>query len=91
MSAGSPRFTAAITANWKQLDRYTYTTNDVVWLAESDTAAAVIYTFSWSGLAGGKEMSGSGRGTRIFRKEGDSWRIAHEHLSAGQWKPAISN
>jgi ketosteroid isomerase-like protein len=47
----------------------------------------VIYTFSWSGVAGGQEVSGHGRGTRLFRREADGWRIAHEHLSTGQWKP----
>jgi ketosteroid isomerase-like protein len=84
---GKAAFTAAITTNWKQLDRYDYKTVDAIWLAQSDTAAAVIYTFSWSGLAGGKELSGGGRGTRVFRREADGWRIAHEHLSNGQWKP----
>jgi ketosteroid isomerase-like protein len=84
---GKDAFTAVITANWKQLDRYDYKTVDAIWLAQSDTAAAVIYTFSWSGLAGGKELSGNGRGTRVFRREADGWRIAHEHLSTGQWKP----
>jgi ketosteroid isomerase-like protein len=85
---GKEAFAAAITANWKLVDRYNYTTLDTLWLTQSDKAAAVIYTFSWSGIAAGKDVSGSGRGTRIFRREPAGWRIAHEHLSAGQWKPA---
>jgi ketosteroid isomerase-like protein len=84
---GKDAFATAITANWKRIERYNYTTDDSIWLALSDTAAAVIYTFSWSGVADGKEVSGGGRGTRIFRREPNGWRIAHEHLSAGQWKP----
>jgi ketosteroid isomerase-like protein len=86
---GKEAFAAAITANWKRIDRYRYTTDDSIWLAQSDTAAAVIYTYSWSGVADGKEISGGGRGTRIFRREPTGWRIAHEHLSAGQWKPPV--
>jgi ketosteroid isomerase-like protein len=81
------QFAATMTANWKLVDRYQYKTLDSIWCAQSDSAAAVIYAFSWSGVASGKEVSGGGRGTRVFRKEGAGWRIAHEHLSAGQWKP----
>ena len=89
---GKDAFAAAMTANWKLVDNYKYTTVDSTWLAQSDSAAAVIYSFSWSGVAGGNPVSGGGRGTRIFRREparwlrrGSGWRIAHEHLSNGQW------
>ncbi|HEY1708237.1 MAG TPA: nuclear transport factor 2 family protein [Rhizomicrobium sp.] len=88
---GKEQFTAVMTANWKLVQDYKYTTVEAIWLAQSDTAAAAIYTFSWSGLAGGNAVSGGGRGTRVFRKEGSDWRIAHEHLSAGQWKPETSD
>jgi len=79
-------FATAIMANWKRIDHYHYTTDDSIWVAQSDTAAAVIYTFSWSGVVDGKEVKGGRRGTRVFRREPDGWRIAHEHLSTGQWK-----
>ena len=55
---GKEAFTAAITANWKRIERYHYQTDESIWLAQSDTAAGVIYTFSWSGVAGGQEISG---------------------------------
>jgi ketosteroid isomerase-like protein len=83
---GKDAFAAAMTANWKLISGYRYSTLDAIWLAESDATAAVIYTFSWSGVAGGKDVSGGGRGTRVFRHEAAGWRIAHEHLSAGTWK-----
>ena len=54
-------------ANWKLIDNYRYRTLDAVWLARFETMAAVIYTFAWSGLAGGKSVKGSGRGT-LFRR-----------------------
>jgi ketosteroid isomerase-like protein len=84
---GKAAFAAAITASWTRVERYTYTTDEAVWLAESGSAAAVIYAFSWSGVVGGEDVVGGGRGTRVFRREADGWRIAHEHLSAGDWKP----
>ncbi len=93
---GKQQFEAVMTASWKLVEQYKYTTVDSVWLTQSDTSAAVIYTFAWSGVADGKDVSGGGRGTRVFRKERAKggvfrlarWRIAHEHLSAGQWKAA---
>jgi ketosteroid isomerase-like protein len=90
---GKDTFAATMAANWKRVDSYKYTTLDSTWLAQSDTASAVIYSFSWSGLAGGKEIAGGGRGTRIFRREpatwrrrASGWRLAHEHLSNGRWE-----
>ena len=91
---GKAQFEALTGANWKRDDQYKYTTLDSIWLAQSETAAAVIYTFAWSGVANGQEVGGGGRGTRVFRNDNtegasrpDRWRIAHEHLSVGQWKP----
>ena len=65
-----------------------YSNGSALWGKEA-FAAAVIYTFSWSGVADGKEIAGGGRGTRIFRREPAGWRIAHEHLSAGHWKQPV--
>jgi ketosteroid isomerase-like protein len=82
---GKDAFANVMTANWKIVGEYKYTTVDSLWLAETGAAAAVIYRFSWSGVAGGNGVGGAGRGTRVFRKEPAGWRIAHEHLSAGDW------
>jgi ketosteroid isomerase-like protein len=91
---GKENFAATMTTNWKLVSDYKYTTLDPAWLAQSDIAAAVIYGFSWTGVAGGNVVGGSGRGTRIFRREAPSWRrrrsgwrIAHEHLSQGGRTP----
>src|ERR1700753_312920 len=83
---GTEAFATAIMANWKRIEEYHYTTDDSIWVAQSDTAAAVIYTFSWSGVVEGKEVKGAGRGTRVSLREPNGWRIAHEHLSTGTWK-----
>jgi ketosteroid isomerase-like protein len=85
---GKDAFAAVMTANWKMVENYKYATLDSTWITQSDTAAAVIYSFAWSGLARGAEVTGGGRGTRVFSKApGAGWRIAHEHLSTGQWRP----
>jgi ketosteroid isomerase-like protein len=82
---GKDAFAALMTANWKVVSDYEYSTVDALWIAESDAAAYVIYGFAWSGVAGGAKVGGSGRGTRVLSKDGAGWRIAHEHLSAGDW------
>ena len=85
---GKEAFTATMTASWAVVENYKYATLDQVWLAQSEAVAAVIYSFEWSGTVRGAEVKGTGRATRVFRKEGgDDWRIAHEHLSTGQWRP----
>ncbi len=84
---GRDAIRTAIQANLDTIDRDNYTTRNHIWLAQADGAAGCIYSFSWSGLAGGKEAGGRGRGTTLFRREPEGWRIAHEHLSNGRWKP----
>jgi ketosteroid isomerase-like protein len=83
---GKQAFAAAMTANWKVVTDYEYSTVDSHWIADSDRVASVIYSFAWSGSARGEKVSGSGRGTRVLSNDGSGWRIAHEHLSAGDWK-----
>jgi ketosteroid isomerase-like protein len=85
---GKDAFAAFMTSSWKVIEKYTYSTLDSNWVTQSDGAAAVIYSFAWSGTVRDGQVSGGGRGTRVFRKQpGSTWLIAHEHLSAGQWKP----
>jgi ketosteroid isomerase-like protein len=84
---GKDAFASLMTANWKLVSDYEYSTVDSSWIAQSERAASVIYSFAWSGVAGGNKISGGGRGTRVLSNDGSGWRIAHEHLSAGQWKP----
>lgn len=85
---GKDAFATFMTSSWKVVENYKYSTLDSIWVTQSDAAAAVIYCFTWSGKVGEAEVSGSGRGTRVFRNDPASgWLIAHEHLSTGQWKP----
>jgi|GEM_PF-1986353 len=85
---GKPAFASTMTSSWKLIEDYKYATLDSTWVSQSEAAAAVIYSFAWSGVVRDQEVSGSGRGTRVFCKApGAGWLIAHEHLSAGQWGP----
>jgi ketosteroid isomerase-like protein len=85
---GKDAFAALMTASWKIIENYKYTSLDSTWISETDAAAVVIYSFDWSGAAGGAAVSGAGRGTRVLaRKPGGRWLISHEHLSHGQWMP----
>jgi ketosteroid isomerase-like protein len=84
---GKDAFASLMKANWAIVTGYDYSTLDSLWITQSETAACVIYSFAWTGMAGGNPVSGSGRGTRVLSNDGSGWRIAHEHLSTGRWKP----
>src|SRR5437879_4112036 len=61
----------------------TYRISDVVWLAESADVAACTYRFDWSGMVRGVPASGTGRGTCVLARRGETWVVVHEHLSKG--------
>ncbi len=84
---GKDAFASVMQANWKLVEAYTYATQQSIWIDQSDVLAAVIYGFAWTGKVRGESISGSGRGTRVFRKLPSGWLISHEHLSTGQWSP----
>ena len=81
---GKDAFASTMAANWALVQDYEYSTLDPVWMAESDSVAAIIYGFAWSGVARGQPVSGAGRGTRVLKNSGAGWLVAHEHLSQGQ-------
>ena len=82
---GKEAFSSTMTASWKLVEDYRYTTVEPRWIAQSDAAAAVIYGFEWSGMIRGEKVGGGGRATRVFCNTDSGWLIGHEHLSTGQW------
>jgi ketosteroid isomerase-like protein len=83
---GKDAFASTMTSNWKLVSDYRYSSSASRWIAQSETLAAVIYSFSWSGEVRGEGVGGAGRGTRILRRDpGLGWRIVHEHLSGGSF------
>jgi ketosteroid isomerase-like protein len=61
----------------------TYGISDVVWIAETADVAACTFHYDWSGTVRGAPASGSGRGTCVLSRRGESWVVVHEHLSKG--------
>lgn len=59
-----------------------YVLEDVEWLAESPDVAVCTYGFRWEGLLHGRRFRSLGRGTAVLVREGATWKVAHEHLSA---------
>jgi len=84
---GKDAFSSLMKTNWKMVEDYAYSTADPVWIAQSDSVASVFYSFTWTGKVRDQTVGGGGRATRVLRNDGSGWRIAHEHLSNGDWKP----
>lgn len=84
---GKDAFAATMKQAWGVLENYKYESDGLDWLTQTDTAAAVIYRFAFTATARGQDVSGAGRGTRVFAKQPDGrWLMTHEHISTGQWK-----
>ena len=66
---------------WKSFPVDAYWLEDIAWVAAGETAASCTYSFRWKAVIHGRETTGGGRGTTVFQKENNSWKITHEHLS----------
>ena len=73
----------ALQSNFDAIELEDYRLHDVAWLARSGEVAACTYRFAWSGVVRGRPASGSGRGTAVLTRRGESWVVVHEHLSKG--------
>lgn len=78
---GIDQVRTAFEKTWKLIQEEVYSISDVEWISESATSSVCVYTYHWKGLIDGKPSEGRGRGTSCFRKEGENWKIVHEHLS----------
>ena len=80
---GKSAIEEAIRHNFETIEDDDYHISDIVWVAQSSDFASCIYGFDWSGTVRGAPASGSGRGTSVLARSGDSWVVVHEHLSKG--------
>jgi len=81
---GKQEVEAAFRHNFESIQDEKYSLHDVKWILQTEDAAVCIFRFAWSGIVRGEPASGEGRGTAVLKREGDSWRMAHEHLSKGE-------
>lgn len=80
---GKAAIADALAKNFAAIGYETYRIRDVRWLVRTGDVATCVYVFEWSGVIDGKPASGSGRGTSVLRRDGESWLVVHEHLSKG--------
>lgn len=73
-----------IRKNFETIRDEDYRIKDISWVAQSAEVAACTYHFDWSGMVRGAPATGSGRGTAVLARRGDSWVVVHEHLSKEQ-------
>ena len=81
---GKSAIRSAIQANFEAIEAEVYRIGQLRWLADSESVAACVFEFDWSGKVKGKAASGYGRGTTVIRRSGGEWKVAHEHLSSGR-------
>ena len=80
---GKPAIERAIRSNLEAIKDEEYRISQIVWVAQSADLAACTYRFDWSGIVHGVQAWGSGRGTSVLARRGESWLVVHEHLSKG--------
>lgn len=73
---------AAFNRTWSVIPDEVYTMSDAEWLAKDKDSALVAFRYGYRGTTkDGKPLSGGGRGTNLYRRTADGWRLAYEHLS----------
>lgn len=83
---GKPAVRDAIKANFDAIKLEKFDIRDPECILETPESAVCLFSYHWSGEIDGRSMSGSGRGTSVLRRDGDSWKVVHEHLSKGPFK-----
>ena len=78
--AGKDAIRAAYGRNFAAIEGEDYRIENVVWLAETADCAAYMFEFHWTGVIGGREASGSGRGTTVLTRDCGRWLLIGEQL-----------
>ena len=71
---------AAFEKNFAAIQDEEYRISNVHWVVRSQEFAVYLFDFEWSGLIGGREARGAGRGTSVLIRDGDDWKLLSEHL-----------
>lgn len=82
---GKETVATAIKTNFDAIALESYKISNLTWLSHTAEVAICVYDYSWSGIVGGENASGNGRGTSVIKRHGESWKVSHEHLSRGRF------
>lgn len=68
-------------STWSKVPDEVYVVSDVKWITNTRSSATCIFNYSYSGTFNGSRISGGGKGTNVFVKTKDGWKLIHEHLT----------
>lgn len=71
----------AFEQTWNTIKDERYVLENIRWVHKDARSACCLYNFRSSGVVHGESEVFEGRGTSLLVKEGNRWKIAHEHLS----------
>ena len=77
---GSSQVKAAFEKNFSSIKDEKYSITNAHWVMKTNGAAAYLFDFHWSGIINDKPAHGSGRGTSVIVRDGDTWQLLVEHL-----------
>lgn len=72
----------AFARNFSSIEDERYRITNVHWVTRTERVAVYLFDFAWTGKIGGRPASGSGRGTSVITRDGNSWQLLVEHLGA---------
>ena len=77
---GKEAVKSAFEKNFSLIKDEKYSISNVHWVMQGVETAVYLFDFSWSGMINDRKASGSGRGTSVLIKDGDTWQLLVEHL-----------
>ncbi len=78
---GKEEVRKAFQNNFQKIKNEDYRMDQINWLIKEKFYAVYLFTFLWSGLVNGEQVSGGGIGTSVIIDQGNGWKLLTEHLS----------
>ena len=77
---GKTEIQKAFEKNFSLIKNEKYEITNVHWAVKTDSVAAYLFDFSWTGIINDKEAAGYGCGTATLIKSNGVWKLVAEHL-----------
>lgn len=77
---GKTEVQAAFERNFDSIENEKYSITELHWVIKNEDFAVFTYSFAWSGIIAGAQVSGGGRGTSAIVRGDPSWQLVSEHL-----------